>query len=299
VTTRRSGGVCDEMKGALAAALLAGAATAAGCGSATRAHTSVLPVRPVERKLLGAEVQIVAYPGGDVRICGIQGSDLMFDEAPPRCRNGLRAVGVRVSALTSRQQGKPQRWGSIYVAGTIRHGTFFVTSQRKWAPRSAPGAGQTFERPPCPTPAGGWRLAPPTYSQEAAIRAYEGSHRGDVTSVVYFRHSTIPVVASFHPSRARAALARAWPRQLCVVRARWTLAALSRARKHMLQLLSSDGNRPRYGWISGAGGIGESDSGQPTTPLEVLIETPALRRLVRSYPPGLVAVDPVFLPVRS
>jgi hypothetical protein len=65
----------------------------------------------------------------------------------------------------------------------------------------------------------------------------------------------------------------------------------------MLGLLGSAGNDPRYGWIDGAGGLSESDDGQPTTPLEVLVETPALRRLLRAYPPGLVAVDAALQPL--
>lgn len=277
--------------------LAATALAAAGCGSVAQVRSAArVSANATQARLLAAEVEIVAYPGGDVRICGIQGMALDFGPPePPACRNGLRAIGVDVSRLTSRAKGKPERWGSLYLVGTYRNGTFRVGSQRKWAPRTAEG--QTFEKPLCATPAGGWRRVPPTYSQEAGIRDYERRYRGDVTSVVYFHHQTIPVVASFHPARARAALARAWPRQLCVVRARWTLAALSKARKRFVHLLTSGGDTQRYGWISGAGGIGESDSGQPTTPLDVLIETPALRRLLRSYPLGLVAVDPVFQPV--
>lgn len=276
------------MKAALAAALLGAAALAAQWPAEVHG-------KPTHR-LLGGEAEIVAYPHGDVRICGSQGSDLMFDEGPPQCRDGLRAVGVRVAALTSRQQGEPGRWGSLYLAGTYENGTFRVSSQQKWAPPGS-GPGPFFETPPCPTPARGWRLVAPTYRQKATIRAYERRYRGDVTSVVYFHDQTIPVVAAFDPARVRRELSRAWARQLCVVRARWSLHALSRARRRMLGLLRAAGNTPRYGWISGAGGLSESDDGQPTTTLEVLVETPALRKLLRAYPSGLVAVDPELAPL--
>lgn len=244
---------------------------------------------------LAGEVLLVAYPHGDVRICGVQAQALdLGPPRPPACRNGLRAVGVDVAALTGSAKGKPERWGSLYLVGTYRNGTFRVTTQRKWAPRTST---PFLEQPPCRRPRGGWRLAAPTFPAPAAVSAYERRHPGDITSLVYFDHSTIAVVSAMHPERVRRELSPSRPSQLCVVRARWSLHLLSQARRRMLGLLGSAGNDPRYGWIDGAGGLSESDDGQPTTPLEVLVETPALRRLLRAYPPGLVAVDAALQPL--
>lgn len=246
--------------------------------------------------LLAGEVQIAAYRHGGVYICGIQSSDLMFDQ-PPDCRGDLRAVGVHVASLTSRAKGNPERWGTLYLVGTYRGGAFHVSSQRKWAPPGR-GPGPFFETPPCATPAGGWRLVAPTYPQKSKIRVYEHRYRRDITSVVYFHQTTIPVISAFHPARVRARLAPFWPRQLCVVRARYPLRAVSRARRRLLALMAERSRTAEYGWINGAGGLSESDQGQPTAPVDVLVETPELRRFVRSEPPGLVVVDAALAPLR-
>ena len=54
-----------------------------------------------------------------------------------------------------------------------------------------------------------------------------------------------------------------------------------------------------YGWISGAGGISCNERGEPTTPLELLIETPALSAVLARQPRGLVVLDAALHPVKS
>lgn len=248
------------------------------------------------KRLLAGEVQLAAYPGGKVYVCGLQNSDLMFNQPPPDCRGDLPAVGVRVAALTGRAEGSAERWGTLYLVGSYRGGTFWVTSQRKWAPRTA---GQPFlATPPCAAPSGGWRLATPTQAQRATIDHYsELAHHHDLTSVAFFDGGAVLTATSTAPQRTRAVLGRYWPRQLCVVRARYPQSLIDRVRKRMVKLLSMRSLAAEYGWINGAGGLGENDRGQPTTPLDVLIVTPTLRRLMRSEPPGLVVADPILQPV--
>jgi hypothetical protein len=87
-----------------------------------------------------------------------------------------------------------------------------------------------------------------------------------------------------------------WRRQLCVVKARYTRATLIGVGKRMERLMASRSSAA-YGWISGAGGTCASDSGQPTTCVEVLLETPRLRALVRRLPRGLLVVQATLRPV--
>jgi hypothetical protein len=49
---------------------------------------------------------------------------------------------------------------------------------------------------------------------------------------------------------------------------------------------------------SGAGGISCNEQDQPTTPFELLIETPRLRVLLGQTPRGLVVVDATLRPRR-
>ena len=286
------------MKAALALVLVL---TLAACGSSAampkRMGAHLLPDRagkPVTDHLLGAQVLVVAYPNGKVRICGVQTSDLMF--GPPACPTGPRALGVRIDALHSRSS--TERWGYLYLVGVYRNGTFTVTSQRNRPPRGSAPTPSSLATPPCARPRGGWRLVAPTEAQRDTIGKYERTHRGDLVSIAFFHDDTILTVASAHPKRTRVLLGRTWPRQLCVVRARYSRPLVNQVRSRLIRFFRL---RPleRYGWINGAGGDGVSGRGQPTVSLDVLIETPGLRALLRHMPPGLVVVQPTFERVRS
>jgi hypothetical protein len=278
----------------------------AGCGAAktidtrTASGSRASAARQVASRspLLAGEVEVVARPGGDVRICEGGNLDLLaYPEPPPTCRgSGPRAVGVRVAALPNRSAKPRERWGTVYLTGVYRDGVFHVISQRWKAPRTH---GAPFlPTPPCRTPAGGWRPLASNYEQETAIDAYRHQHRGEITSLAYFDHGGIAVVTSTAPARTRANLATRWPGQVCVVRARYSPIVFHRIDRRMLRLLFDRAHTARYGWFSGAGGSGESDSGQPTAPIEVLLVTPQLRAVLRRQPPGLVAVDAALKPVQ-
>ncbi len=276
------------MKPAALVALFAGI-TVACCGISSD-HSST-------RRPLAGYVQVVAFPNADVRICPdyAVALDLGLPSVPP-CAHGLRAIGVDVSALTTHIEGHPEEWGYLYLVGRYRSGKFYVASQRPNGPHAP--VGPSFASPPCAPPRGGWKLVAPTLAQQNAITAYHRRHARDITSVAYFHHATIPVIASTHPKATRAALSRFWPRQLCVVRSRYSQPTIDRVRKRMVKLLETRWTAARYGWITGAGGISCNQRGQPTTPLQVLIQTPRLRALLRQMPRGLVVVDATLRPRR-
>lgn len=252
-------------------------------------------------KLLGGYVQVVAYANGQIRICPDYAIALDLGPAPPpNCSDGLRATGIQTDALPNHASSPAERWGSLYLVGRYHNdGTFSVSSQSPQAPTGSNPSGSNLATPPCRRPRGGWRLVTPTLAQQNAIPTYKRRYPRDITSVAMFHDATIPTIASTHPRRTRTALARAWPRQLCVVRSRYSLKVIWHTRRRLVKVLTSGPKAARYGWISGAGGISCTGRGQPTTPLEVLIETPALRALLRRQPRGLVVLDATIHPVAA
>jgi hypothetical protein len=254
-------------------------------------------------RLLGGEVQVVAYPHGNVRICTEMFDNLVY--GPPRvpiCANGIRATGVRIGALKGREKGRPERWGYLYLVGRYTSGVFEVTSQRRWAPRTR--GHDPFAKPPCRTPAGGWHVnginARPFAGMRALNRYYRTTHHHDITSVAFFEKGDVLTLASVAPARTRRVLGPYWPRQMCVVKARYPRATVIRVRHRMVGLITGP-NAPRgaaWGWPQGGGGQGVSSAGQPTTELDVFVVTPRLRALLRRQPPGIVVVQPVLAPLR-
>jgi hypothetical protein len=272
----------EGMKRALAAALALAAVGLAAAYASAASQTG---------KVLGGYVQVVAYPDGQVRICPYYGVAIGFGStSPPDCRSGLPAVGVQIAALPNQSSNPAERWGNLYLVGSYADGTFSVSTQSDQAPAGNP-PGPTFATPPCRRPRGGWNLVTPSQAQESAIRAYKRRHPRDITSVAMFHDATIATIASTHPRRTRAALTRIWPKQLCVVRSRYSLAVIWQTRKRLVKLLESPSTAARYGWVNGAGGISCTEEGQPTTPLSVLIESPGLRAVLLRQPRGLVVVD--------
>lgn len=248
--------------------------------------------------VLGGQVQVVAYTRTDVRICPDYGIATVLGPARvPPCAHGLRALGVDTSALTNHVEGHRARWGFLYLVGDYRDGVFSVASQRLHGPASRPAGSSSLATPPCLTPKGGWRLVTPTQSQRSTVERYSNlAHHHDLVSIAFFDHGSVLTAASSHPARTRAVLGRYWPRQLCVVRARYSRATLIAVGKRLERLLQSP-RSAAYGWITGAGGTGVSDSGQPTTSVQVLLETPPLRALLGRLPRGLVVVEAALHPV--
>jgi hypothetical protein len=252
-------------------------------------------------RLLGGYVQVVAYPSGEVRVCPDYGVALDAGSAtPPDCSTGPAAVGVQTDALPNQSSNPDERWGFLYLVGTYDGGTFSVSSQSLHEPSGSNPPGSTFGKPPCRRLGSEWGVVHPPPVQFDTIRAYKRRYPNDITSVAMFDNGSVATIASTHPKRTFGALERAWPRQLCVVRSRYSLATIWRTRKRMVKLLELQGPAAAlYGWISGAGGISCNERGEPTTPLDLLIETPALVAVLGRQPRGLVVLDATLHPVKS
>lgn len=282
------------MKRLAVAALLATAiAGAAGCGSAGTAVDSLTRVSHAVGggPELAGQVQVVAYSGRNVRICTSTAilAVLVFPPRPPACEDGLPVIGVDVAALTSHVTGKPERWGTLYLVGRYANGTFYVTSQRHWAPKTR--GHDPFAKVPCPAPKGGWLLQR-SYPMMQALRHYPHltGHR-DIDSVAFFgRGGSILTLASTHPARTRAALGRYGSRQLCVVHTRYAPKLVHAVRRRAVGLLKFSSSSV-WGWPTGGGGSSVSPTGQPTTALDVLVVTPKLQAFLNRQPPGIIVVD--------
>ena len=283
------------MKAAVGAVLGVVATVVLGCGGS---HSHASPDPAPRGPLLAGQVQVVRYSSGDVRICPGFATALDFGPAqPPSCASGLRAVGVDASLLSNHARGGTERWGLLYVVGSYRDRVFSVTSQSLHAPPTQPAGSSSFATPPCHAPPGGWLLATRTRTQEKTLEHYSRlAHHHDLVSIAFFDRGSILTVASSSPARTRAVLGPYWRRQLCVVKARYARATLVGVGKRLVHLMTSP-RSAAYGWITGAGGTGVSDDGQPTTGVEVLLETPRLRALLRRLPRGLVVVQATLRPV--
>jgi hypothetical protein len=282
------------MRATVVTAVAVLAATNAGCGGS---HSYTTPAAAAHNRRLAGQVQVVWYSSDDVRICPFTAELLAFGPpTPPPCADGPRAVGIDTSLLTEHAPGQTEHWGHLYLVVSYHAGVFSVTSQSPNAPPVQP-PGPSLDEPPCATPPGGWLLAGRTDAQQRALSHYSklaGHH--DLVDISFFDHGLVLTVASRDPARTRRVLGLYWPRQLCVVKAHYTRATLVAVGKRMVHLMTSP-HSAAYGWITGAGGTCASDSAQPTTCVEVLVETPQLRALVRQLPEGIVVVEPALRPV--
>jgi hypothetical protein len=284
------------MKPTLLALLTAVALAATGCGAGV--HATGEPRPDPNGPRLAGQVLVVAISGGVVTICGDQTSDLMF--GPPGCTGGPQAVGLEASALPDHSSRPAERWGYLYLVGRYRSGKFYVTSHGMHGPPNRT-VGTNFSRPPCPAPQGGWHASMPTQSQRATVDHYSKlAHHHDLVDIAFFKRGSVLTVASSDPARTRAVLSPYWPRQLCVVKARYSRALLVHEGAKMVALLKQPSSTAAaaFGWPSGGGGTAVSDRGQPMTNLNVLLVTPQLRAYLQKQPPGLVQVQATLNPLQ-
>lgn len=153
--------------------------------------------------------------------------------------------------------------------------------------------------PPCSAPAGGWATGATSEPSGAPIAAYQRHFRADVTSVAMFHpgHGTwIVTIASASPAGTTAKLAGRYPRQLCVVRSRFRVAAVHAARAAAAALLTRSGHgRSKYGVT--AVGVTARAAGQPVVLVDAVSAAAALRAALASQPAGLARIVPWLRPV--
>jgi hypothetical protein len=156
---------------------------------------------------------------------------------------------------------------------------------------SLPGPSRTS----CSAAVASARISPP----DRRIARSGSALQADVTSVPMFHpgHGTwVVTIASASPARTTARLAGRYPRQLCVVRSRFSLAAVHAARAAVAALLTRSGHgRSRYGVT--AVGVTASAAGQPVVLVDAVSAAAALRAALASQPVALIRIVPWLRPV--
>lgn len=117
------------------------------------------------------------------------------------------------------------------------------------------------------------------------VVVYYGFLRPSTTQVLMF------VATSGDPAPVRAELTRTYGERLCVIKAPYTAAQISRVQHDMMQLQVP----PYFVW---AVGNGYDDHGQPNISVDLVYVTPDIAALAASQPPGIVTLKPWLAPVR-
>jgi hypothetical protein len=247
--------------------------------------------------VVGGSGIVVAYSARDVRFCNGP-MTLALRPGPPRCGDAVRVTGVDLSRLEDRVSRHGTTWGRAYLAGTFGNGT--LTVERQGPPKPAVSSGPSLRRPPCAAPRGGWARGPSSVSAGRALDAYRTRFPADVVSVAIFHPGSgarVVTIASTNPARTRAILGSPFRRRLCVVRSRYQVAVVRRAKASLTALLRRSSSPSGRYEMTGVG-LTVSKQGQPRVLVEALVETSGLRRVVASKPAGLVEVVPWLRPVR-
>jgi hypothetical protein len=117
-----------------------------------------------------------------------------------------------------------------------------------------------------------------------------------VTSFAWFHPSPLAwvgTIASADPARTKAALAAAYPRQLCIVRSRYRVSEVHAAKAAATALLMQH----LYGVFAVGSTVG--NDGQPVVEVDATLNTPELRQALASQPPGLIVIVPWLRPYIS
>jgi hypothetical protein len=288
----------------LAAAVLAGCATrgavtspspGTGPQGARQGPTdySGLILRPGDQVRVSGRV--VAVPHGPVRLCAPVPVPAAADEDPDTCSIGIRADGIDLSRVQLRTVEQGTVSGYAAVRATYQGDRLRVTWQGRW---HRPAEPPLLDRPPCPAPNGGWGTASVGGNLYfGPVSRYARTHPGAIVDMALMRPGKRQVIAlvltSGDPRPVTAALAQSYPRQLCVVRSRFTRAEL----RHALRVFDIPQWQatPAREWA-----VGESWTrrGQVYVDVDLLRVTPAVASAASGLRPGLLSLHPFLRPWR-
>ncbi len=239
-------------------------------------------------------------PGGSAELCGVLD---VIDTSPPDVSCGqplvLSELNRRALTVTSGDAGVPGVLGSAMFTGIWHPGRLDVRSQVAPAP-SAPDT--TFEdslkHVPCAAPKGGWKAAPGgaiSPVDMGGIEHYKAKHPADVLSIAFFHPAgaTVIVLASADRSAAVAALGAKYAGRLCVVQSRWTKAQVAAVHDAVHKLGMAD---PDAGLLNG--GTTAGPDGQLAIGVSAIARDPAVDRLLRQAPQGLIQFSALLQPAR-
>ncbi|WP_109505904.1 hypothetical protein [Nocardioides speluncae] len=144
------------------------------------------------------------------------------------------------------------RWGSFVVTGMYDGTTMKVTkvvSSALYDPPADPGAEEDPFATPCPEPDGGWRVVDETKADETAMEAAftEAAELDGYGGAWMDQHldpqqsndpskAIVNVAVTGDPAAAEAELRKVWGGALCVSKARYTEAELTRIQDELMDL---------------------------------------------------------------
>ncbi len=199
-----------------------------------------------------------------------------------------------LSALPHREKGSHGGvWGDAYLTGTVVDGILHVITQGRPRPITPV---PILTVPPCPPPPGGWKMRSDSY-EFAAAYAYARRNPEEVVSIFEFYpgpHTPVVTVASTDSTRTMSALAKAYPRSLCIVPSRYTRADVHHAAA-VAHRLSSPETTPSY--LVDDVSTKTGPDGQPYVEVVVVYDDPAVRQALASLPAGLIKIVTWLQPV--
>lgn len=242
---------------------------------------------PLDGTRFRVTAEVVHVPGRATRICTPlpQASAARPAGPPGWCYSGVDVVGVDLTALSDRREEAGATEGHAKLTGTWRAGVLHVEQQRPPAP--LPVSPREPDRPPCPTPTGGWSTGE---VDTAPVEAYMQAHPGQVDVFAFLRPSPgqvlLHVLTSADPSTVRAALATDYRlEQLCVAKSAHSPDQLAAAQADPAL---NAGDLPTTG-VSSLGRRITAD-GQQIITADVMMETPAITAALRRHPPGILEI---------
>lgn len=261
---------------------------------------------------------VLADPKGRMVMCPpypSTGVAIASKEIPtPDCQRSIPVTGVDLAVVTLPGHNSSHRWGQTHIVASWNGAVLTVTSQRLPDDADRDRSEDLPDSVACPAPAGGWRVG--GLQDDSAIPLIQGAvgagfgalamgypHGGptntDGTNPSYSMEHTEQVVVvgvTGNNAQATAAIRKVFQGNLCLVRSRTTGAEIGRQNQQILAALGSAGDWARQGVM----GLDEPQNplGTNTNQIEIVVDTPAMEKMLASIDGPPVAVNAWIKPVR-
>ncbi|MET3803695.1 hypothetical protein ABIB25_000681 [Nakamurella sp. UYEF19] len=267
-----------------------------------------IPVEVTGMVLADAKGKVVMCPPFPVAAVGTVSSEI----PTPDCQRPVPVNGVDLALVTDPGHNSTHRWGRTHVEATWNGTDLTVRSQRLPTDADRDPTEMLPDDVACPAPAGGWTLGatqddPGVGKIEAAVGAGFGSqamgypHGGptntDGKNPSYSLDHTEQVLVvgtTGDIDQATAAIRKVFTGNLCVVKSTTTGAEIKQQNQKILAALGDD-------W-SAKGVMSTGDRmivlGTTTNQIDVIVDTPALAKILAGIPGPPITVNTWITPVR-
>lgn len=209
-----------------------------------------------------------------------------------RGRNSIRLLDADLSLVPTEFGHANSIPGTATVTGQWLGDAIAITEISPAGPVRDPGP--TWQRPPCPSPAGGWPDNMNGDYENPAFGLGDLKTSGAAVTVVIFRprpNQAVVVVAATDPGAVKARLGPQLPGRLCVVTSRWTRQQLDAVREHARQRWDRWGVELVHERID--------DNAQPHIEIELVRVTTETAAWAATLPDGLLTLNPILTAPRN